>query len=646
MDGTPQTIKKHCPVCGQRLAITVRSLERTVQCPRCQTEHIVGMFIARNETLHAVEPPQNPAAFPPTTSPASVSRLAPEPVPLAAPLPAPDINDTVPESALPPLVPAPTVGPFPPRAEVPTPTTAAASPPIAGPFTPKGAPDGPGFVTSGMQVAGAGLNAAKVSTSFLLSVADQADLLLSGRRLHALGLTAIAGVLTHYFGEGSGSVKDWAWVANLSFVGVVALALLAFVARCRADGTGPFSTRLAVEQLGALGAVASEVLADLGAAPWGLRFQHLGAAAAFAGIVGAEALILANEVTDDHAGGARPLAALWVASIGLVLAWWGRTLQAPLVEVSTAPSAVAEPGGAQGLPLLVDTGAPMPPTAMPLVDEVLGVLGAWRPGRQSYERAYHARLHGALRRKLAGVAVESEARRTDRYGKWRRVDLILSRGAESLLVEVKSSSTTGALDRATTQVWDYAALNIGPVLVVLCGASSEEPTVRRLVDHVGEQRSLGLAIGVVVAAVRGAPAAIVGGPPPGVVSRIASAASRPSGGRGLPHLVTAATVSMFFAWQVERAPASEETPPAAPQLQSSQPPPQPPHPQPVPPLSNLPCETAHTCIDCATRIPCGWCGAWGRCVRLVADPANCNGVEARACGVGWACNHQECPTGR
>lgn len=665
MEGTPQTLKKHCPACGQRLAIIVRTLDRKVQCPRCQTEHVVGMFIDRNETLHAVEPPLAAAAPPPVAGPPPppATEAVYESVPSSAERPPPAPNDTAHEQASPPFAPAPFNGPFPSNSPpLATAPQVAPIPPLAtGPFPPKppSPTTGPGFATSGMRVAEAGVAAAKASTSLLLTIADRADALLSGRRLLALGLTAIAGVLAHYLSDGSASATEWAWAANASFVIVAALVLLAFVARCREDGSGPFSWRLAGEQVGTLGSVASEAMTDLVAAPWGLRFQHLGAAVAFVGVVISEALIVMGDLTGDRAGGARPLVALWVAALGLVIAWWGRTQEAALHDVlARAPAEAPRPPEASAnVPLLVDTGAPMSGTAMPLVDEVLGVLGAWRPGRQGYESAYHVRLHGALRRKLAGVKVESEARRRDRYGKDRRVDLILSREGESLLIEVKASTATGALDRATTQVWDYAALGLGPVLVVLCGASPAEPTVRRLVDHVGEQRTLGLRIGVVVAAVRGAPAVLAGGAAP-PRSPMTLSPQPLSSGRGLPHLTVAAAVSLFFAWEVAHVPAtqpptSSQAPapslpagPIAPAALAPVPAVQAPPAQAPPPPGDLPCETAFSCLDCAARRPCGWCGAWGRCVRLVSDPTNCNGAEARACGTGWACNPPECPTGR
>ncbi len=202
---------------------------------------------------------------------------------------------------------------------------------------------------------------------------------------------------------------------------------------------------------------------------------------------------------------------------------------------------------------MVDTSGPMPRTAIPLVDAMLGVLGAWRPGVQSSEERYHVKLHGALRRKLLDVLVESEARRKDRYGLPRKIDLLLSRGAESVLVELKASTKTGALDRGTTQVGDYAQLGLGPVLVVLCGADPGEPRVQRLVDNVGAQRSLGLPLGVVLAAVRGAPATVVGGLVAAVTP--SAAAARPPSGRGLPHVATAAAISMFFAWEMAHLPA-------------------------------------------------------------------------------------------
>lgn len=56
------TVKKFCPVCGQKLAMSTTDLAQMVQCPRCQTSHRVGLFVAVNHTLEAVAVPREVSA--------------------------------------------------------------------------------------------------------------------------------------------------------------------------------------------------------------------------------------------------------------------------------------------------------------------------------------------------------------------------------------------------------------------------------------------------------------------------------------------------------------------------------------------------------------------------------------------------------
>lgn len=635
-----------------------------MQCPRCEAVHVVAMFVGRNDTLHAIEPPARDPPTPIAAGPAGADPqhhaqpgarpLAWSPPALSAP--PPEARGDAFSANHPPLSTSPTdhLGPFPPQQHPalfspPGPSPAleyGPAPPHhhAGPFppaqlnvsiSPAAARVSPGLVTSGLQVADAGAAAARASTSLLLNLADSVDTSLGRHRALVLATTAILGVLAHYVGSGDPQWGALRWFAGFLFVAVLALAALAFVARCRDEQTGQFSSERLSEQAGVVAGMLRGAAADLVEAPPSVRLQHCGSVAAFLGVVFAEVALLAGDTIEPWV----PSTSLWVGSLGAILWSWGRSLE----QAQGAPAAPAAPGSPTTthaiarLPVVVESGGAVYATAHPLLDAVLFTLSQWRPRPFHYEKEYQASLFRALRRQHSSIHVEREVRTRDDLGGKRSVDLVLRAQGESLLLELKSAFDSNACDRATTQVAEYARLGWGPVLLVACDAPRDRPPVQRLQRSLSEQRTHGLPVAMVMIDGRAGRGQLQG---PAATS---APAARPWWQVGLRrHALAAAGATLIYAWSL-----LSPSPPRARQVEQQ------PGMQPamlVPTVTPFgssparpaidPCIASTTCRDCAARSFCAWCGASERCVYV---PSNrCDAPERLSCGGGWKCTSDEC----
>jgi hypothetical protein len=403
------------------------------------------------------------------------------------------------------------------------------------------------LISGGLQAAGTGLAAVRRSTSLLLDAADWMDARVGGWRLHVLGAAAVAGILVQIFGDREH--RDlWGFVAGTVFLSGLVVVALAFLARCRDDATGQFSGELLRERVATFFGTLDEFVADFREASAPGKWKLAGRTAVFVSVLVAEAMILALRHDVVAFAPSWIVAVLWVTSLGAIAWWWGRRVEATESAASafesTPPSGRME-RGLGVLPAVVDSAHRVPSSGDPLVDELIGHLCNWRPGRLASESEYQERLFRGLRRSKGRIMkVERERWIKTPVGAKRRVDLLLETSTSRVAVELKARYGAGDCQRAMGQVEEYTEIGPKAVVLVLCAPDSNA-NVQSLLDKVRKMRDRGLPVVAVLANVAG-PKGQLAGAATMLAMQQASAPLRPAPSWATPAVAAGLATTMAF----------------------------------------------------------------------------------------------------
>ncbi|MBM3454697.1 MAG: hypothetical protein FJX80_06070 [Bacteroidetes bacterium] len=112
-----------------------------------------------------------------------------------------------------------------------------------------------------------------------------------------------------------------------------------------------------------------------------------------------------------------------------------------------------------------------------LFNDFATALQNWNPRGASYEYEYQDRLYRHLRKNLPDAKIELEYPIGDSaIGNKGRADIVIN---DTILIEMKSDSSAGAVQRATGQIHQYSAIwkNKGPVILLLCDYDFEHARI-------------------------------------------------------------------------------------------------------------------------------------------------------------------------